>query len=310
MALEYVPGNMNMFYDIAYLWNTVERYDNLDHIEFSPEFVSNFYHYAGVNLTEDVVLVRRKNGRLSAIGTLFFNRVNSILKATLSIMVHPMHRGQGIGKALLILLLKKAEYAGCKEVSCSIPEFRLYSLKFIEKFGFKNTRIKIKMQHESLDKIKIRKLPENLTLRLMNIEAEVGLWTILQNEIFSEDTSYTEVTVDSIQRIINHPNFIPDLAILGKENGTSIGYCVGWLYNPTTSSSNTALRIYALGVMPEFRRKGYGRALISEVLRRGLSMGYNVSELLVGEENFAAQQLYRELGFRQKYKLLDYEYEI
>jgi ribosomal protein S18 acetylase RimI-like enzyme len=310
MTLDYVPGNQSMFYDIADLWNLVESYDNLTHMNFSNEFVSKYFQYTGVNLTKDVVLVRRKSGRLSAFGFLFFERNDSSINARLTIMVHPNFRGQGIGKGLLSLMLRKAYNAGCREISCTIPSFRLYSMRFIEKFGFKKTHSNIKMTHSSIEKIDFIETPSDLVLRTIDIDKEIGNWTSLQNEIFRTDLSYSMVTIESIRRIVRYDNFTSDLVILGEVDNSLVGYCVGWLFNPTTSSSNTILRIHALGVLPYYQRKGYGRALICEVLWKGLNMGYTKSELLVGDSNFPAQQLYRELGFRDKYRLLHYKYRI
>jgi ribosomal protein S18 acetylase RimI-like enzyme len=309
MSLDYTPGNYNMFVEITNLWNTVERYDNLNHIDFSKDFVDNYYQYAGVNLIEDVVLVKKKNGRLTAFGTLFINRFDSTVNPRISIMVHPFYRNQGIGRGLLSLILKKAEIAGCKEVSCIIPEFRLYSMKFVEKYGFKKNHSRIKMQNESINKIDLKNEPKNLVLRAIDNKRELDIWTSLQNDIFRDDSSYSEITVDSIRRIVRHRDFSPELAIFGEVENDPIGYCIGWPYKPTTSSSNTILRILALGVLPDFRRMGYGRSLMREVVKRGLNMGYTVSELLVGDSNVPAQQLYRELGFREKYRLLTYRYE-
>jgi ribosomal protein S18 acetylase RimI-like enzyme len=225
-------------------------------------------------------------------------------------MVHPLYRGQGIGRGLLSLILRKAENSGCKEVSCVIPDFRRYSIRFSEKNGSQKTHTKIKMQVENIDKSYLMNTPKNLVFRTIDVEREIRIWISLQTDIFANDSSYSEAKVDSIRMIVQHQNFSPDLAILGKVNNTCVGYCVGWLFNPTTTSSNIILRIHAIGLLHDYRRKGYGRTLISEVLRRGLDMGYTVSELLVRETNLPAKQLYNEFGFREKYSLLNYRIEI
>jgi GNAT superfamily N-acetyltransferase len=310
MSLDYTTGNQNMFYEITELWNIIERYDNLAHIDLSQEFVTRYYKNAGINPTKDVVLVRKKNGRLSAFGSLFFDKENSKMNARLNLMVHPFYRGQGIGSGLLYLILKKAENVGCKKVTCVIPNFRSYSIKFMEEHGFKNSHTRIKMQHENIERIDFLNSPKDIALRTLDVEKELGLWTSLQNNIFHDDLTYNEVTIDSIARIIKHRNFVQDLVVIGEIDDAQVGICIGWPFNTTTLSSNTILRIYALGVVAGFRRKGYGQALISEVLQRGLKMGYKKSELLVKDSNFPAKQLYNELGFREKYKLLDFEYEI
>lgn len=302
----YYQDHSKMFVDIAELWNIVERYDNLIHIDYSHKFISNYYFNAGVNLTEDVLLVRRKNGSLSAFGTLFFIREDSSLKARFSIMVHPFYRGQGIGEGLLNLLMKKAEKFGCTEISCIIPDFRIYSIKFVEKFGFRKSCSRIKMRLDRIEQVGCEKKPSKLILRNIDVNREIGIWTSLQNEIFRDVSTYTVVTNESLRRMIQHPNFNNDLVIIGEVDNVKIGYCVGFLFNPSDYSSDAVIRILALGVLSDFRRKGYGKALLCEVLRRGMDMGYSISELLVGDSNIPAQHLYHELGFRKKYELLEY----
>lgn len=53
----------------------------------------------------------------------------------------------------------------------------------------------------------------------------------------------------------------------------------------------------SLAVMPEFRNRGIGRALLSHAIAEGQRLGLAVT-LAVDPDNIGAQKLYRSLGFR------------
>jgi ribosomal protein S18 acetylase RimI-like enzyme len=60
------------------------------------------------------------------------------------------------------------------------------------------------------------------------------------------------------------------------------------------------LYLSRMGVHPEARGRGYGRALVQEFLRRGLRDGVCHFSLDVCSENLAAIELYRSVGFRER----------
>jgi [ribosomal protein S18]-alanine N-acetyltransferase len=61
------------------------------------------------------------------------------------------------------------------------------------------------------------------------------------------------------------------------------------------------IEVLNVAVLPEFRRLGFARALLSQVLaRRGVYF------LEVRESNEAARRLYREFGFREVTRRVDY----
>jgi len=55
--------------------------------------------------------------------------------------------------------------------------------------------------------------------------------------------------------------------------------------------------ILTLGIVPDFRRRGVGRLLLSAVADRLARAGVARLTLEVSEDNFAAQALYRATGF-------------
>jgi phosphinothricin acetyltransferase len=55
----------------------------------------------------------------------------------------------------------------------------------------------------------------------------------------------------------------------------------------------------AIYVAPEYRRQGIGRALLEELLRRGLEAGLHTALALICGENEASIRLHESLGFEQ-----------
>jgi ribosomal protein S18 acetylase RimI-like enzyme len=87
-------------------------------------------------------------------------------------------------------------------------------------------------------------------------------------------------------------------ARLGSENIGQIG---------VVAKQNNAY-IQAVGIVPEYRGKGYGRQLLAALLRKLLTEGYRHFELDVEVRNSSALSLYESCGFRES-NVYDY-YEI
>ena len=56
--------------------------------------------------------------------------------------------------------------------------------------------------------------------------------------------------------------------------------------------------IYAFGVTPEYRRNGYGREILEDIVPRLFAEGWTAVGLEVDADNAPAQALYRAVGFR------------
>jgi ribosomal protein S18 acetylase RimI-like enzyme len=68
-------------------------------------------------------------------------------------------------------------------------------------------------------------------------------------------------------------------------------------YVATELQHDGSLYLDYLGVAPADRRRGIGRALVAEAVRRGMARGAGRAHLSVRESNAGARGLYRSLGF-------------
>lgn len=69
--------------------------------------------------------------------------------------------------------------------------------------------------------------------------------------------------------------------------------------NFSTFKIKPYLYIHDVVVLKEFRGKGYGKMLMEELIRVSAERGYCKLTLEVREDNPAAQQVYRSLGFEE-----------
>jgi len=85
------------------------------------------------------------------------------------------------------------------------------------------------------------------------------------------------------------------LVILASADGRGVGYLSGvWL--------GKTLGIEEVAVLPDYRRAGVGRALVTFALQKNA----RAAILSVSEENRAARAMYRSLGFTQTARKLIY----
>ena len=96
------------------------------------------------------------------------------------------------------------------------------------------------------------------------------------------------------KRLVEGPNH----AILGAFAGTTLIGVVGLQRERPTKLAHKA-HLWGMYVAPEFRRKGVGRGLVEQALKRASAMdGVRQVNLSVNANNPAAIALYEALGFR------------
>ena len=76
------------------------------------------------------------------------------------------------------------------------------------------------------------------------------------------------------------------------EGGKIAGYGGMWVVLDEAHVTNIA-------VLPEYRRRGYARRLMLQLMARALERGASAMTLEVRENNLGAQQMYGQLGFSQ-----------
>ncbi|QWK19626.1 MAG: GNAT family N-acetyltransferase [Hydrogenobacter thermophilus] len=114
-----------------------------------------------------------------------------------------------------------------------------------------------------------------------------------------EEYSYTHI--DDVMAYLNWL-FRRDVAgiFVAKYEGQIIGFVASdgnWF---SKREGKVVGAIHELVVLPEYRSKGIGKALVEKVIEYFKSRGLDTAELWVGEENYEAINFYRGLGFESK----------
>jgi ribosomal protein S18 acetylase RimI-like enzyme len=153
--------------------------------------------------------------------------------------------------------------------------------------------------------VTVSPLPWGLTVKGLNTKKELTLWAEIQNEIFKDYPNYEHVNIEVLGSLVKHSCFDPNLLVIGTVFDRPVGYCFGLSIG--TESNEKTLKIEGMGVLPECRRKGYGQALMFEIINRAYIKGHTSSELVVLSTNQAAIDLYEKCGFKERYRHLWYK---
>jgi len=149
------------------------------------------------------------------------------------------------------------------------------------------------LRHPTPASIAEYSLPVGFTIRPLSGESEVAAYVALHRAVFESRSMTTAWRARTLCR----PEYIPDadLVVIAPD-GRLAGFCIGWLA-PNVAGEAVG-HIEPLGVHPDFRHLGLGRAVLSECLRRLYRCGAH--HILVETDNYrgAALDLYESVGFR------------
>ncbi|MHA3964572.1 MAG: GNAT family N-acetyltransferase [Candidatus Thorarchaeota archaeon SMTZ1-45] len=300
-------GNDSMFEDYAALYNAIDSFDNPDHIELSGEYFRSSFSSPSVEVGRDIVLIQNSDGTLVAAGTIFSQKT-SPPSSRIMVQVHPDFRNRGIGSMVLDHLLETGKKRGSTVFECRIPSFRTDAISFAEFHKFKYEYSWIKMRLDIDKPIESEVLPQELKFRLLNPMRELKTWLVLHNEIYKDGADSGITTIKSLRTQIKHVNFDPRLLVLCEINGKAIGIGSGWSASHVTDDCRTRiLQIQGVGILPKYRQRGYGQALLVEILNRAFHIGYRIAELVVQNNNQAAIGLYTKNRFHERYRHLWYK---
>ena len=110
-----------------------------------------------------------------------------------------------------------------------------------------------------------------------------------------EYTASEEVTALTWSRICDPQSQIGGLGIRREVGMPLVGIC-HYILHPTTGNVRLVCDMQDLYVMPEMRRQGLGRMLVTHLAQMGRGEGWTRLFWLTETGNEAAQQLYMSLG--------------
>ena len=123
----------------------------------------------------------------------------------------------------------------------------------------------------------------------------------IQNDIFGE-WNRRPLTVEDIYNDMTQDYFLKDLCIFGMINNSYIGY--GQII-----FNREMFTIVNFGIVNDFRGIGLGKLLLHEIILYAKKSGIKNLAIRVDCTNINAINLYKWIGFKEKYKIVIWERE-
>jgi mycothiol synthase len=213
---------------------------------------------------------------------------------TAEFAVHPAHRRQGHGRALLELLrIEAAEDSGSAlRVWSHGDQPAARALAAVT--GCRAIRELLQLRR-SLDERfpgpEDVKLPSGITLRGFRPGEDDEAWLRLNARAFAHHPEQGRTTLADLRARMAEPWFDPDGFLIAEQDGVMIGF--HW----TKVHADGPGEVYVLGVDPDRHGGGLGQALTLAGLKYLYQRGLRTVLLYVESDNAPALAVYRRLGF-------------
>ncbi|HEY9721308.1 MAG TPA: GNAT family N-acetyltransferase [Oscillatoriaceae cyanobacterium] len=278
-------------------------------IRISPDFYSmtvdrfrfDFYD-EDVPMTSRI-MIAEEDGRTLGFYHLYTDE-NQLARGRVNldaIHVHPDARGKGAGAALLESACDTAKGWKGGYVSTAIPEGDTGSLAFLERHGFSIARIFFKMRLSELKAAPEPVIPEGLHLRPYTPGSDEDAFVQVFNTCFEGHWDFTPLTPQEAAAWNRRPSFNPKGCFLLFDGPRLIGFTT-ILFDPerAAQTGEAVARIFEMGVLPEYRRRGLGYQLLLVGVRYARERGFQAIDLVTDSQNAPAVEMYEKLGFQDK----------
>jgi len=258
-----------------------------DHIRFIDEFM----YFSGSQL-------------IGYIGIGSFGGPGSALEITG--MVHPEYRRRGVFSLLHALVVAECKRRNAKEILLLCDRESISGQAFLRRIGaeYKYSEYEMYLRGE-FPVIREEQLCGIALRKATNADAhEIAR----QNAIYfgEEEPSANAESEKDGQHVPNESLLLPEdeekrgmIIYLAQRQGEIVGKV------HAESNSGDVGGIYGLGVLPAFRKKGFGRAILLSAIQKLQETGARAVMLQVAADNATALGLYESCGFR-KTSTMDY----
>lgn len=197
-------------------------------------------------------------------------------------IVHPAYRRRGIGRALLRAAMDSARRRlAAIRVLLICEDASISGRAFVATVGGKHSFSEIRME------IAAEQLPSAIQSPLDLREATSADAPELARVI---GDSFGQAHL--VEDVIRDMSAEGERYFLASKDGVPVGAFKIFIDRPKAY-------IYAFGVPPAYRRNGYGRAMLENILPRLFQEGWTAVGLEVDADNAPAQALYHAVGFHE-----------
>jgi mycothiol synthase len=260
-------------------------------------------------LSEHVMLHLRYGGDLQARNLLLFDGDELAGYAHLDptdpvegpsgeLVIHPAHRRRHLGLELIAALVAEA---GDDQLRLWAHGDLPAASRLAAAAGFERVRALWQMRRSLQARLGRPQLAEGVTIRTFDIGHDEDAWTALNAKAFSRHPEQGAWTLADLELREREPWFDPAGFFLAERDGRLIGFHwtkIHGQHGGDASHPHEAVgEVYVVGVDPDERGTGLGRALTLVGLRYLRSRGLFQVMLYVDEANTPAIGLYESLGF-------------
>jgi ribosomal protein S18 acetylase RimI-like enzyme len=230
--------------------------------------------------------------------------------AGFDVFIQPELRGSLTAQEMLIWAEEKALQVTRRQGKSTIYVlWVLHDDDFLDKqFRQRGYRLARGMVHliRNLDEpIPLSKADGKFTVRACQGEPEVEARARVQYCAFGSSATF-ERYLERFRKFMRSPVYDCNLDIVAVSEQGQIGsFCIVWM-----DSVNQVGLFESVGTHPAFQRKGLGRAVMLEGLRRLQEGGMKCAIVSTFEDNEPAIKLYESMGFRTVYRLGTYEKDV
>lgn len=272
----------------------------------SQEQVQRVFAMLGEEVATDTLTAVSPQGTIAALALTLTPPQEDEHLAMISGIVHPDHRGLGIGSTILSWMENRArqKFSQFKDnkpqvLRTSCQDFMADRIALFEQHNFEAARYSYKMRRDLAQPLPEKPLPEGLQLINWTEDVDSDLMHTF-NEAFSEHWGLPTMTEELWQQFfVGVPQFRSDLTYLAMDGETVVGFCLNWVDEPRNKQTGIGEGwIEAVGTLPAWRGRGLASALIVHSIRAFLAEGLQRAGLDVDTQNpTGALRLYEKLGF-------------
>jgi mycothiol synthase len=229
---------------------------------------------------------------------------------TVDYVVHPSAREAGVEQAILNWALERwphfmAERGLNYSLFLEVREDQPERIALLERLGFvRDEWYMLHLAQPLNDLLPTVQPPAGFTIRPLAGEEEAASYVALHRTAFGSEN----MTLDWRQRTLRAPQYIPELDLVAvAPDGRLAAFCICWLsqHSHDENGSNQG-QVEPMGVHPDFQRRGLGRAILLEGLRRLREHGALTAFVDSDGENDPSRLLYESAGFRVASTVLKY----
>jgi mycothiol synthase len=274
----------------------VQRAADEDGVSPLSEHVLLHLRYGGDSQARNILLWR--DGRLTGYGHL--DPTDLVEGPAAEMVIDPGYRRQGLGLVLGRALETEAGDGGLRLwAHGELPA----AARLASAAGFDRTRALWQMRRSLQARIGRPQLADGVSVRTFEVGRDEEAWVALNHRAFARHPEQGAWTTEDLELREREPWFDPAGFFLAERDGRLVGFHWTKIHGGKSSAGNgqhgheAIGEVYVVGVDPDERGTGLGRALTLIGLRYLRARGLSQVMLYVDETNSAAIGLYESLGF-------------